>query len=38
MIVPSRKIVIVRRGEDATGAANQFDIAKFTAAVLKALP
>lgn len=38
VIVPSRKVVIVRRGEDATGPANQFDIAKFTAAVLKALP
>ena len=38
VIVPSRRVVIVRRGEDPTGAANQFDIAKFTAAVLRALP
>ena len=35
VIVPSRKIVIVRRGEDATGA--RFDVAKFTANVLAAL-
>lgn len=35
VIVPSRKVVIVRRGEDATGA--RFDIAKFTADVLAAL-
>lgn len=35
VIVPSRKVVIVRRGEDATGA--RFDIAKFTAGVLAAL-
>ncbi|MFM9828072.1 MAG: serine hydrolase domain-containing protein, partial [Sphingomonas sp.] len=35
VIVPSRNIVIVRRGEDA-GAG--FDIAKFTADVLAALP
>ncbi len=38
VIVPSRKIVIVRRGEDGAGTGNQFDIAKFTAAVLKTLP
>lgn len=36
VIVPSRKVVIVRRGEDPTGA--RFDIAKFTADVLAALP
>ncbi|MBB5685636.1 serine hydrolase domain-containing protein [Sphingobium boeckii] len=35
VIVPSRKIVIVRRGEDPAGA--NFDIAKFTADVLAAL-
>jgi len=32
VIVPSRGIVIVRRGEDAANA--NFDIAKFTADVL----
>lgn len=32
VIVPSRRIVIVRRGEDPTGA--RFDIAKFTADML----
>ena len=36
MVIPSRNLVIVRRGEDAGGAA--FDIAKFSAEVLKALP
>jgi len=35
VIVPSRKIVIVRRAEDPTGAA--FDIARFTADVLAAI-
>lgn len=35
VIVPSRKVVIVRRGEDPTGA--RFDIAKFTADVLASL-
>jgi CubicO group peptidase (beta-lactamase class C family) len=35
VIVPSRDIVIVRRGEDPAGA--RFDIAKFTADVLAAL-
>ena len=35
VIVPSRNIVIVRRGEDHAG--TRFDIAAFTAAVLKAL-
>ncbi|MBA3897896.1 MAG: serine hydrolase [Sphingomonadaceae bacterium] len=35
VIVPSRKIVIVRRGEDPAGAS--FDIAKFTADVVAAL-
>lgn len=36
MVIPSRRLVIVRRGEDATGAA--FDIARFSADVVKALP
>jgi CubicO group peptidase (beta-lactamase class C family) len=35
MVVPSRNIVVVRRGEDPTGA--RFDIASFTADVLAAL-
>jgi len=35
MVIPSRKLVIVRRGEDAGGA--PFDIAKFSAEVLKAV-
>ncbi|RJF85834.1 serine hydrolase domain-containing protein [Sphingomonas cavernae] len=35
VIVPSRKVVIVRRGEDPAGA--RFDIAQFTADVLAAL-
>jgi CubicO group peptidase (beta-lactamase class C family) len=35
VIVPSRKIVIVRRGEDPAGAS--FDVAKFTAEILAAL-
>lgn len=35
VIVPSRGIVIVRRGEDPAGA--RFDIAKFTAEILAAL-
>ncbi len=35
VIVPSRKIVIVRRGEDPAGA--RFDVAKFTAGILAAL-
>lgn len=35
VIVPSRKVVIVRRAEDPAGA--RFDIAKFTADVLAAL-
>lgn len=35
VIVPSREIVIVRRGEDPTG--KRFDIAEFTAQVLAAL-
>lgn len=35
VIVPSRKIVIVRRGEDPAGA--RFDIAKFTADILAGL-
>ncbi len=36
VIVPSRKVVIVRRGEDPVGA--RFDIAAFTRDVLSALP
>lgn len=36
MVIPSRGLVIVRRGEDATGA--NFDIAAFSAEVVKALP
>ena len=36
VIVPSRKVVIVRRGEDPVGAG--FDIAAFTRDVLAALP
>lgn len=36
VIIPSRELVIVRRGYDAAG--DQFDIAKFTAEVLKAIP
>ncbi len=36
VIVPSRKVVIVRRGEDAPGAG--FDIAAFTRDILKTLP
>jgi CubicO group peptidase (beta-lactamase class C family) len=35
VIVPSRKVVIVRRGEDPAGA--RFDVAKFTAEILAAL-
>lgn len=35
VVVPSRNVVIVRRGEDPTG--KRFDIAGFTAAVLKSL-
>lgn len=35
VIVPARSIVIVRRGEDPTGA--NFDIAKFTADILAAI-
>ncbi len=35
VIVPSRNIVIVRRGEDPAGA--RFDVAKFTAEILAAL-
>lgn len=35
VIVPSRNLVIVRRGEDPAGA--RFDVAKFTAAILAAL-
>jgi CubicO group peptidase (beta-lactamase class C family) len=36
VIVPSRKVVVVRRGEDPVGA--RFDIAAFTRDVLAALP
>jgi CubicO group peptidase (beta-lactamase class C family) len=35
MVVPSHKLVIVRRGEDPHG--SRFDIAKFTADVIAAL-
>ena len=35
VIVPSRNVVIVRRGEDPAGA--RFDVAKFTAEILTAL-
>jgi len=35
MVVPSQKLVVVRRGEDAAGTG--FDIAKFTADVIAAL-
>jgi hypothetical protein len=36
MVVPSRRLVIVRRGEDAAG--TNFDIARFTADVIAAMP
>lgn len=36
MVIPSRQIVVVRRGEDPAGA--RFDIAQFAGDVLKALP
>ncbi len=36
VIVPSRNVVIVRRGEDPVG--SRFDIAAFTRDVLAALP
>jgi hypothetical protein len=36
MVVPGRRLVIVRRGED--GNAMRFDIARFTADVIAALP
>jgi CubicO group peptidase (beta-lactamase class C family) len=36
MVVPSRRLVIVRRGED--GNSMRFDIARFTADVIAALP
>jgi len=35
MVVPSRNLVVVRRGED--GGAMRFDIARFTADVMAAL-
>lgn len=35
VVVPSRKVVVVRRGEDPAG--KRFDVAAFTAAVLAAL-
>jgi CubicO group peptidase (beta-lactamase class C family) len=35
VVVPSRKVVIVRRGEDPAG--HRFDVAAFAAAVLAAL-
>lgn len=37
VIIPSRQVVIVRRGEDPAGGSG-FDIAKFTAEVLATLP
>ena len=37
MIVPSRNIVVVRRGFDSVGDGERFDVAKFTADVLAAL-
>lgn len=37
VIIPSRQVVIVRRGEDSLGGLG-FDIAKFTADVLASLP
>jgi CubicO group peptidase (beta-lactamase class C family) len=38
VIVPSRKVLVVRRGFDAVGGGGeQFDVARFTADVLKAL-
>lgn len=36
MVIPSRKLVIVRRGEDP--AAARFDIARFSADIIRALP
>ena len=36
MVVPSRRLVVVRRGEDAAG--TRFDIARFTADLIAALP
>jgi hypothetical protein len=36
VIVPSRQVVIVRRAEDPAG--SDFDIARFAADVLAALP
>lgn len=38
MIVPSRGIVIVRRGFDAVGDGSRFDIARFAADILAVLP
>lgn len=37
MIVPSRNLVVVRRGFDAVGDGERFDVARFTADVLGAL-
>ena len=36
VVIPSRELVIVRRGYDSPG--DPFDVAKFTAAVVAALP
>ncbi len=36
MVIPSRRVIVVRRGEDPAGA--RFDIAKFAGDVLNALP
>ena len=39
MVVPSRRIVVVRRGFDAVRAGGaQFEVARFTADVLRTLP
>lgn len=39
MIIPSRRVLVVRRGYDAVGPGGEsFDIARFTADVLAALP
>jgi hypothetical protein len=37
MIVPERRVVIVRRGFDGVGEPGGFDIGRFSADVLKAL-
>ena len=37
MIIPSRKVIVVRRGFDAVGDGERFDAARFTADILAAL-